>query len=68
MVADQRGAGGVAAAVTVALIWGLSFVAESVVLTTLSPVVLATLRFTIASALFLPVILRELNRGARGRR
>jgi len=63
MVADQRGAGGVAAAVTVSLIWGLSFVAASVVLTTLSPVVLATLRFTIASALFLPVILRELNRG-----
>jgi len=63
MVSDQRGAGGVAAAVTVSLIWGLSFVAASVVLTTLSPVVLATLRFTIASTLFLPVILRELNRG-----
>lgn len=65
MFADRRGAGGVAAAVTVALIWGLSFVAASVVLTTLSPVVLATLRFTIASALFLPVILRGLNRGSR---
>jgi drug/metabolite transporter (DMT)-like permease len=65
MAADQRSAGGVAAAVTVALIWGLSFVAASVVLTTLSPVVLATLRFTIASALFLPVILRELNKGSR---
>ena len=63
MVSDQRGAGGVAAAVTVSLIWGLSFVAASVVLITLSPVVLATLRFTIASTLFLPVILRELNRG-----
>jgi drug/metabolite transporter (DMT)-like permease len=63
MATDQRSAGGVAAAVTVALIWGLSFVAASVVLTTLSPVVLATLRFTIASTLFLPVILRELNQG-----
>jgi drug/metabolite transporter (DMT)-like permease len=65
MVADQRSAGGVAAAVTVSLIWGLSFVAASVVLTTLSPVVLATLRFTLASTLFLPPILRELNRGSR---
>jgi len=65
MVADQRSAGGVTAAITVSLIWGLSFVAASVVLTTLSPVVLATLRFTIASTLFLPVILLELNRGSR---
>jgi drug/metabolite transporter (DMT)-like permease len=65
MAAEERSASGVAAAVTVALIWGLSFVAASVVLTTLSPVVLATLRFTIASAFFLPVILRELNRGSR---
>jgi len=65
MTTDQSQAGGVAAAITVSLIWGLSFVAASVVLTTLSPVVLATLRFTIASVLFLPVILRELNRGAK---
>jgi len=57
--------GGVAAAVTVAVIWGLSFVAASVVLTTLSPVLLATVRFVIASALFLPVILRELRLGSK---
>jgi len=65
MATDQNQAGGVAAAVTVSMIWGLSFVAASVVLTALSPVVLATLRFTIASVLFLPAILRELNRGAK---
>jgi len=57
--------GGVAAAVTVAVIWGLSFVAASVVLATLSPVLLATVRFVIASALFLPVILREMRRGSK---
>lgn len=65
MTADQSQAGGIVAAVAVSIIWGLSFVAASVVLTTLSPVVLATLRFTIASVLFLPVILRELKRGAK---
>lgn len=57
--------GGVAAAIAVAVIWGLSFVAASVVLTTLSPVLLATVRFVIASALFLPVILRELSLGSK---
>ena len=56
---------GVAAAITVAVIWGLSFVAASVVLSTLSPVLLATVRFVIASALFIPVILRELRRGTK---
>ncbi|MBN2335839.1 EamA family transporter, partial [Candidatus Bathyarchaeota archaeon] len=64
MTTDQSQAG-VAAAIAVSLIWGLSFVAASVVLNTLSPVVLATLRFTIASLVYLPVILRELNRGAK---
>jgi drug/metabolite transporter (DMT)-like permease len=56
---------GAAAAFTVAVIWGLSFVAASVALTTLSPVLLATVRFVIASALFLPVIVGELRRGSR---
>lgn len=65
MAGDQHRLGGVAAAVTVSLIWGLSFVAASMVLTTLSPVVLATVRFIIASALFLPVIVRELTLGSR---
>jgi drug/metabolite transporter (DMT)-like permease len=39
---------------------GLSFVAASVVLTTLSPVLLATLRFIIASILFSPILIKSL--------
>jgi drug/metabolite transporter (DMT)-like permease len=54
---------GVAAAVAVSLIWGLSFVAASVVLTTLSPVTLATLRFLIASLLFAPIVASNLLKG-----
>ena len=54
---------GTVAAVIVALIWGLSFVAARVVLTTLSPVTLATLRFIIASIIYAFVIIRELIRG-----
>lgn len=54
---------GTASAVLVAVIWGLSFVAARMVLTTLSPVTLATLRFIIASILYTIVILRELIRG-----
>ncbi len=64
-MAGKQNMGGVAAAVTVAVIWGLSFVAASVVLTTLPPVLLATVRFIIASALFLPVIILELGRRSR---
>jgi drug/metabolite transporter (DMT)-like permease len=51
--------------VTVAIIWGLSFVAASVVLTTLPPVILATVRFLIAAAIYSPVILWEYRRGNR---
>jgi drug/metabolite transporter (DMT)-like permease len=47
---------GVIAAVTVSLIWGLSFVAASMVLKTLSPVTLATLRFILATILFTPIM------------
>jgi drug/metabolite transporter (DMT)-like permease len=54
---------GTAAAVVVAVIWGLSFVAASMVLTTLSPVILATVRFVIAAAIYSPVILWEYGRG-----
>jgi len=54
---------GVAAAVTVSLIWGLSFVAASVVLRTLSPVTLATLRFIIASLLFAPIVASNVLKG-----
>jgi drug/metabolite transporter (DMT)-like permease len=55
---------GVLAAITVSLIWGLSFVAASMVLTTLSPVTLATLRFILASLLFMPVIVSNALKGA----
>jgi drug/metabolite transporter (DMT)-like permease len=58
---------GVAAAVTVALIWGLSFVAASVVLTTLSPVTLATLRFIIASLIFAPIVVSNALKGTSPR-
>lgn len=54
---------GTAAAFSVAVIWGLSFVAASVVLTTLSPVILATVRFIIASMIYAPVIVWEYRRG-----
>jgi len=54
---------GTAAAVTVANIWGLSFVAARIVLTTLSPILLATLRFVIASFVFVPIILSKINHG-----
>lgn len=59
---------GTAAAVTVSLIWGLSFVAARMVLTTLSPVTLATIRFIIASALYAPVIVWETSRGNKPNR
>ena len=54
---------GTAAAFSVAIIWGLSFVAASVALRTLSPVTLATVRFIIASLIFLPFILGDLRKG-----
>lgn len=54
---------GTASAITVAVIWGLSFVAARAVLTTLTPVLLATLRFIIASMIFTPVIFSEYRRG-----
>jgi drug/metabolite transporter (DMT)-like permease len=54
---------GTAAAVTVSIIWGLSFVAASMVLTTLSPVILATVRFIIATAIYSPIILLEYKKG-----
>ncbi len=51
---------GTGAAILVAIIWGLSFVAAHVVLSTLTPVLLATVRFSIASLIFTPVIFKEL--------
>ncbi|MFA5869748.1 MAG: DMT family transporter [Candidatus Bathyarchaeia archaeon] len=63
-MAGDRGYG-TAAAITVSIIWGLSFVAASMVLTTLSPVILATVRFIIAAAIYSPVIVWEYRRGNR---
>jgi len=54
---------GTIAAISVALIWGLSFVAARLILTTLSPVTLATTRFIIASIIYTPIIIREIPRG-----
>ncbi len=54
---------GTSAAVTVAIIWGLSFVAASMVLTTLEPIILATVRFIIAGTLYSPVIIMEYKKG-----
>jgi drug/metabolite transporter (DMT)-like permease len=56
---------GITAAVLVAVIWGLSFVAASIALTTLAPIILATVRFVIASAIYSPVIVWEWRRGYR---
>lgn len=42
---------------------GLSFVAARMVLSTLPPVLLATVRFSIASLLFAPIIIREYRGG-----
>jgi drug/metabolite transporter (DMT)-like permease len=50
-----------ASAIMVAVIWGLSFVAARIVLSTLTPILLATVRFSIASLMFIPIILRELS-------
>jgi drug/metabolite transporter (DMT)-like permease len=54
---------GTITAVTVAIIWGLSFVAASMVLTTLPPLMLATVRFIIAATIYFPVIVWEYRKG-----
>lgn len=54
---------GTLAALFVATVWGLSFVAASMVLETLTPVLLATLRFIIASIIFSPILINSLRRG-----
>lgn len=63
-LASERGYG-TATAITVAIIWGLSFVAASAILTTIAPLILATIRFIIAASLFSPVIIWEYRRGNR---
>lgn len=54
---------GTVSAIIVAVVWGLSFVAARMVLSTLTPVLLATVRFIIASLVFSPVIIREYIKG-----
>lgn len=54
---------GTLAALFVASVWGLSFVAASMVLETLTPVLLATMRFIIASILFSPILIRSRQQG-----
>jgi drug/metabolite transporter (DMT)-like permease len=54
---------GEASAITVSVIWGLSFVAARITLRVLPPILLAALRFLIASLIFLPLILRGLIQG-----
>lgn len=63
-LASERGYG-TATAITVSIIWGLSFVAASAILTTIAPLILATIRFIIAASLFSPVIVWEYRRGNR---
>jgi len=56
---------GTATAITVAIIWGLSFVEAIAILTTIAPLILATIRFIIAASLFSPIILWEFRKGNR---
>ena len=63
MLDEGQARAGVLAAVSVSLIWGLSFVAASMVLRTLSPVTLATLRFILATLLFAPILLSNALKG-----
>jgi drug/metabolite transporter (DMT)-like permease len=60
---SEKGGYGTIAAVVTAIIWGLSFVAASMALTTLSPLILATVRFIIAAALYSPIIVNEYRKG-----
>jgi drug/metabolite transporter (DMT)-like permease len=63
MLDERQTRAGVLAAVAVSLVWGLSFVAASMVLKTLSPVTLAMLRFTLATLLFAPILLSNALKG-----
>jgi len=60
---DQNTLYGSVFAIVVSVIWGLSFVAASAVLSTLTPILLATIRFIIASLVFIPIIVWELKHG-----
>jgi len=52
---------GTLSAIVVNVIWGLSFVAARIALSTLTPVLLAMIRFSIASILFAPIIIKNLR-------
>jgi drug/metabolite transporter (DMT)-like permease len=51
------------AAIIVVVMWGFSFVAARMVLSTVTPIILATVRFLIASIIFIPIIVLEFSRG-----
>jgi len=51
------------AVIIVVVMWGFSFVAARMVLSTVTPIILATVRFFIASLIFIPIIAREFFRG-----
>jgi drug/metabolite transporter (DMT)-like permease len=63
VVSTENDGYGTLSAIIVAVIWGLSFVAARMALSTLTPILLATVRFVIASLIFSPVIVREYTRG-----
>lgn len=54
---------GTLAALFVATVWGLSFVAASMALETLTPVLLATTRFILATILFSPILIKSILQG-----
>jgi drug/metabolite transporter (DMT)-like permease len=51
------------AAIIVVIMWGFSYVAARMLLSTVTPIILATVRFLIASLIFIPIIVREFSRG-----
>ncbi|HKM51153.1 MAG TPA: EamA family transporter [Candidatus Bathyarchaeia archaeon] len=51
------------AVIIVVVMWGFSYVAARMVLSTVTPIILATVRFLIASLIFIPIIVREFSRG-----
>lgn len=55
----MKSIGAIVAAILVVVMWGFSFVAARLALSTVTPIILATLRFLIASTIFLPIICRE---------
>jgi drug/metabolite transporter (DMT)-like permease len=51
------------AVIIVVVMWGFSYVAARMVLSSVTPIILATVRFLIASLIFTPIIVLEFSRG-----